>query len=116
MTADGFNKYRVLPVDETRGNPLHSWGSTHATKLGTYWTVAVDVPLRELAGLRPVQQTLARVRSVTAARKAGRPVPPIELAVFNDGSAWIVDDNHRLIDARKAGLPTAAVTFTFVGR
>jgi hypothetical protein len=32
-------------------------------------------------------------------------LPPVELGIFQDGSAWIVDGNHRLID----------VVFTFVG-
>jgi hypothetical protein len=35
--------------------------------------------------------------------------------VFRDGSAWIVDGNHRLADARRARLPSVAVVFTFVG-
>jgi len=51
----------------------------------------------------------------TAARKEGLSLPAIELGVFRDGTAWIVDGNHRLIDARKARLPSVPVTFTFVG-
>ncbi|MCJ7598224.1 MAG: hypothetical protein MUO41_06300 [Methyloceanibacter sp.] len=111
----GFNNYRHLSPDEARGNPLHAWGQLHADKLGSYWTIEVDVPLRELAVLRPVLQSKARLRSVTAARKAGKPLPPLELGVYRDGSAWIVDGNHRLIDARQAGLASIPVTFTFVG-
>jgi len=111
----GFNRYRDLPVDETLGNPLHKWGSVHADKLGSYWTVITDVPVSELSGLRPVKQTAARLKSVTAARLAGKQLPPIELGVFKNGSAWIVDGNHRLIDARKARLASVPVTFTFVG-
>lgn len=111
----GFNRYRHLSSDEARGNPLHAWGQLHADKLGSYWTIEVDVPLRELAALRPVLQSQARLRSVTTARKAGKPLPPLELGVYRDGSAWIVDGNHRLIDARQAGLASIPVTFTFVG-
>lgn len=111
----GFNRYRDLPVDEALGNPLHAWGSVHADKLGSYWTVVVDVPLTELAGLRPVVQSAARLKSVTSARKEGKFLPPVELGVFKNGMAWIVDGNHRLIDARKARLPCVPVTFTFVG-
>lgn len=98
-----------------RGNPQHAWGTVHANRLGTYWTIEVDVPLAELAALRPVTQSTARLKSVTTARKEGKYLPPVELGVFKDGSAWIVDGNHRLIDARKAQLPSVPVTFTFVG-
>lgn len=111
----GFNRYRDLPADEARGNPKHAWGAVHANRLGSYWTVAIDVPLIELAGLRPVMQSSARLKSVTAARKESLFLPAIELGVFKDGTAWIVDGNHRLIDARKARLPSVPVTFTFVG-
>jgi hypothetical protein len=111
----GFNIYRTLPVDSARGNPQHTWGTVHANKLGTYWTVDTDVPLTELANLRPVMQSSSRLKSVATARKEGKPLPAIELGVFKDGSAWIVDGNHRLIDARKARLPSVPVTFTFVG-
>jgi hypothetical protein len=111
----GFNRYRDLPADAARGNPLHTWGSVHANKLGSYWTIEVEVPLSELADLRPVAQTAARLKSVTVARKEGKYLPPVELGVFKDGTAWIVDGNHRLIDARKAHLPSVPVTFTFVG-
>jgi hypothetical protein len=111
----GFNVYRHLPPDEARGNPLHAWGQLHADKLGSYWTIEVDVPLTGLASLRPVRQTAARLKSITTARKAGKPLPPLELGIYRDGSAWIVDGNHRLIDARQAGLTSIPATFTFVG-
>ena len=111
----GFSKYRGLPPDETLGNPLHKYGSVHAGRLGSYWTTAVDVPATELTSLRPVVQSRARLRDVTNARKAGRSLPPVELGVFQDGSAWIVDGNHRLADARQARLPSVPVVFTFVG-
>lgn len=111
----GFNKYRMLPPDEILGNPLYKYGAVHAHRLGSYWTVAVDVPLTELAALRPVVQSRGRLRDVMEARKAGILLPPIELGVFLDGSAWIVDGNHRLADAQKAGLASVPVVFTFVG-
>lgn len=114
--GQGFNRFRTLPVDEARGNPLHSWGAVHASRLGTYWTVPVEVPLVELTSLRPVLQSRQRVASVRAARLTGKDLPPIELSVYPDGSAWIVDGNHRLIEARQAKLPSLQVTFTFVGR
>jgi len=111
----GFNRYRYLSPDDARGNPLRAWGQLHADKLGSYWTIDVDVPLKELALLRPVLQSKTRLKSVTTARKAGKPLPPLELGIYQDGSAWIVDGNHRLIDALQAGLPSIPVTFTFVG-
>lgn len=110
-----FNVYRDLPADELRGNPLHAWGALHAAKLGTYWTIPVDVPLTALGTLRPVMQSKARLSSIIAALRAGKPLPPVELGVFRDGSAWLVDGNHRLIAARKERLATLPVTFTFVG-
>lgn len=113
MTAS-FNAYRNLPADETRGNPLHAWGMLHKDKLGTYWTVPIDLALRDLATLRPVVQSKARLASVLTALRSGEPLPAIELGVYRDGSAWIVDGNHRLIAARKERLPTVPVTFTFV--
>ncbi len=112
---EGFGKYRDLPRDPHRGNPLHQWGMIHADKLGTYWTIAVEIPLCELASLRPVMADRARVKSVASARASGVELPPIELGVYRDGSAWIVDGNHRLIDARRAGLASLRVIFTFVG-
>jgi hypothetical protein len=113
--ARGFNRYLPLSPDEARGNPLHAWGQLHANKLGSYWTITASVPLKELSALHPVLQSKARLRSVTAARKEGKSLPPLELGVCRDGSAWIVDGNHRLIDARQAGLASVPVTFTFVG-
>lgn len=113
--AGPFNKYRSLSVDESRGNPLYSWGAVHASRLGTYWTEPVDVPASELRTLEAVVQSKSRVKSVADARKRGIDLPPIELAVFRDGSAWIVDGNHRVVDAWQAGLPSLPAVFTFVG-
>lgn len=110
-----LDAYRNLPADEVRGNPLHAWGSIHANKLGTYWTIPVDVPLRNLSGLRPVVQSKTRLASVLTALRSGVELPPIEVAVYRDGSAWIVDGNHRLIATRRLRLSTIPVTFTFVG-
>lgn len=110
-----FDAYRRLPVDDSRGNPLHSMGAIHADKIGSYWTAPVDLRLADLSSLRPIKQSEERVRSIQLARKAGVALPPIELGVFRDGSAWIVDGNHRLIHARKVGLPSVPVVFTFVG-
>lgn len=111
----GFNKYRGLLPDETRGNPLYKYGAVHAGRLGSYWTTEVGVPVTELASLHPVVQSRARLRDVMEARKAGLALPPIELGVFRDGSAWIVDGNHRLVDAQRAQLSSVPVVFTFVG-
>ena len=115
MSRTNFDAYRDLPADEARGNPLHSWGSLHADKLGTYWTIPVDVPLKELGALRPVVQSKERLASVLAALRDGTPLEAIELGVYRGGGAWIVDGNHRLIAARKERLPTIPVRFTFVG-
>ena len=111
----GFNAYRDLPADPTRGNPLHAWGAVHASKLGSYWTIPVAVPLAELAALRPVVASKARLASVARARQDGVALPPIEVGVFPQGGAWIVDGNHRLVDARQARLAAVPVVFTFVG-
>ena len=110
-----FNQYRDLPADPDRGNPLHAWGAVHAGRLGTYWTRPIDVPLQDLSDLHPVLQSAARLKSVQSARKSGFSLPPIELGVFRDGSAWIIDGNHRLIDARSSSLSHVPVIFTFVG-
>jgi hypothetical protein len=113
--ASGFNRYRSLSPDEALGSPLYKYGTVHAGRLGSYWTTSVDVPTVDLAGLRPVVQSKGRLREVANARKAGISLPSIELGVFRDGSAWIVDGNHRLVDARQAQLPSVPVVFTFVG-
>lgn len=115
VSAVGFNKYRWLLPDEALGNPLHKYGAVHSGRLGSYWTTEVRVPLAELAGLRPVVQSRSRLGDVAGARRIGRVLPPVELGVFRDGSAWIVDGNHRLADARQSRLPDIPVVFTFVG-
>jgi len=46
---------------------------------------------------------------------SGASLPPLEVAVYRDGNGWIVDGNHRLVDARKAKLPFVMARFTFVG-
>lgn len=110
-----LSKYRQMPADDNRGNPLRSYGAVHAGRLGSYWTIQVDVPLADLGQLRPVLQSKARLKSVRDARERGMDLPPVEIAVYRDGSAWIVDGNHRLIDARQAGMSSIPVVFTFVG-
>jgi GNAT superfamily N-acetyltransferase len=112
--GEGFNQFRTLPADPERGNPLAAFGAIHADKVGTYWTVPVEVPLSDLASVRAVLQSKGRVTSIAEARRRGIELPPIELGIFNDGSAWIVDGNHRLLEARKARLPSLSVVFTFV--
>lgn len=72
--------------------------------------------MRELSSVRAVVQSKSRLRSIEDARAAGEETPPIELAVYKDGSAWIVDGNHRLSAARRLKLATIPVIFTFVGR
>jgi hypothetical protein len=109
----GFNRYRQLPPDEMHGNPLRAWGNPD--KVGSYWTIAVYVPVADLSVLRPVVQSKVRLTSIANARKAGKILPPLEIGVYKDGSAWIVDGNHRLLDARRANLALIPVTFTFVG-
>jgi hypothetical protein len=114
-TSCDFNKYRDLEPDEERGNPLYSYGSTWSWKLGSYWTVSVMVPVSDLACLRPVVQTKARLESVRTARRSGIELPAIEVGVFAGGSGWIVDGNHRLADAIVSGDRFVPVTFTFAG-
>jgi len=109
-----FNQFRTLPADPDRGDPLHAFGALHADRLGTYWTIPVEVPLAGLVSVRAVLQSKARVASIAEARRNGVTLPPIELGIFKDGSAWVVDGNHRLLEARKAHLPSLSVVFTFV--
>jgi hypothetical protein len=116
QASPGLNKYRGLPRDKLRGSPLHQWGQINVHRLGTYWTESVEVPLRELSSVRAVVQSKSRLRSIEDARASGEETPPIELAVYEDGSAWIVDGNHRLSAARRLKLATIPVIFTFVGR
>lgn len=113
-SAPLFNKYRSLPRDMDRGSPLDQWGTVHAWRLGTYWTIPADVPLQELSGIKAVIQSKARLADIRQARERGLALPPIELGVFRDGSVWLIDGNHRLADARKARLPSLPVVFTFV--
>jgi hypothetical protein len=87
----------------------------NAYRLGSYWTLAEEVPLEDLADVKAVVQSKARLRSVEAAHAEGKELPPVELSVYPDGTAWIVDGNHRLVAARKLGLASVPVTFTFVG-
>lgn len=111
-----FDKYRNRCCrDPDRGSPLDQWGAAHAWRLGTYWTVPVEVPLQDLAHIQAVVQSKARLADIRRARERDVPLPPIEVSVFRDGSAWLVDGNHRLADARRAHLPSIPVTFTFVG-
>lgn len=107
-------RYRQLSPDPSKGSPLDQWGVVNRWRLGNYWTVPVEVPLSELITVKAKAQTKARIASIKQARKNGIVLPPIELAVFTDGSTWIVDGNHRLLEARQAGLSTLPVTFTFV--
>jgi len=51
---------------------------------------------------------------VQRARREGVSLPPIEIGVFQDGSGWIVDGNHRLVAARRAKDDSIEVIFTFV--
>jgi hypothetical protein len=108
-------RYRDLPRDEARRSPLDVYGAVHAGRLGSWWTVPVFVPLAELAGLRAVVMDRNRMTSVRQARLDGVGLPPIEVSVHPDGSAWIVDGNHRLVDARRSRQPGIWATFTFVG-
>lgn len=110
-----LNKYRSLARDDRRASPLYQWGALNAYRLGGYWTLAEEVPLEDLADVKAVVQSKARLRSVEAAHAEGKELPPVELSVYPDGTAWIVDGNHRLVAARKLGLASVPVTFTFVG-
>lgn len=116
LSGSALNKYRSLPQDEFKGSPLEQWGALNAYRLGDYWTIPEEVPMEDLADVKAVVQSKARLRSVEAAHAAGKELPPIELSVYPDGSAWVVDGNHRLAAARKLGLASVPVTFTFVGR
>lgn len=108
-----FNKYRDLAVDVAAGSPLQQWGEVHRHLVGDYWTVPVDVPLAELSGLRAVVQDRKRLTSVRRAIEGGAVLPPIEIGVSRSGGGWLVDGNHRLVEARKSGRATISARFTF---
>jgi hypothetical protein len=82
--------------------------------VGDYWTVPVAAPLEDLNSLRATAIDKARLRSVQQARREGVRLPPIEIGVFQNGSGWIVDGNHRLVAARRAKDDSIEVIFTFV--
>lgn len=114
-TRCDFNRYRSLPSDVDKGSPLQAYGHIHAYRLGSYWTVPVDVPTDEL---RCLQRDIVTEKHRLASVRAADPslLPPVEIGVFQDGSAWIVDGNHRLAHALSTDAPTVSVTFTFVGQ
>ncbi len=107
-------KYKSLPADPGRGSPIHQWGAINAWRLGDHWTVEVDVPLSDLESVDAEAIDRGRLASVKAHRLSDGSLPPIELAVWPDGSSWIVDGNHRLVDARQARLPSIRTIFTWV--
>ena len=109
-----FDKYRSLPADPDRGSPRAAYGPPSYHLVGDYWTVPVVIPLEDLNGLRATAIDKARLRSVQQARKEGVRLPPIEIGVFQSGSGWIVDGNHRLVAARRAKDDAVEVIFTFV--
>lgn len=116
VKPSGLIAFKKLPRDPDAGNPLHAYGEVHRARLGGYWTVPaqveVDLLLRHLAG-KPVTQK-ARLVSVLSAKARGVELPPIELGVFPDGNAWIVDGNHRLVAAMRSGARTITARFTFI--
>jgi hypothetical protein len=109
-----FDKYRSLPADPDRGSPRSAYGPPSYHLVGDYWTVSAIVPLEELNSLRATAIDKARLRSVQQARGEGVWLPPIEIGVFQNGSGWIVDGNHRLVAARRAKDDSVEVVFTFV--
>jgi hypothetical protein len=109
-----FDKYRSLPEDPDRGSPRAAYGPPSYHLVGDYWTVPVVVPLEDLNSLRATAIDKARLRSVQQARKEGVWLSPIEIGVFQSGSGWIVDGNHRLVAARRAKDDAVEVIFTFV--
>jgi hypothetical protein len=109
-----FDKYRSLPADPDRGSPRSAYGPPSYHLVGDYWTVPVVAPLESLNSLRATAIDKARLRSVQQARREGVRLPPIEIGVFQNGSGWIVDGNHRLVAARRAEDDAIEVVFTFV--
>lgn len=117
-TEDGLLKYRDVPVDESRGSPIYAWGESNRWRLGTTWSEVVQVPLEELSSLKEVVQDKKRLDSILGCIRDGKEevLPPVEIGVFQNGSAWIVDGNHRLRAYRKLKRQTIPATFTFVGK
>jgi hypothetical protein len=109
-----FDRYRALPADPDRGSPRAAYGPPSYHLVGDYWTVPVVVPLEDLSSLRATAIDKARLRSVQRAREEGVKLPPIEIGVFQNGSGWIVDGNHRLVAARRAKDDSVEVVFTFI--
>jgi hypothetical protein len=103
-----FEKYRSLPNDPDRGVPGPR-----------YWTTPVVVRTSSLRSLKTVllpsmsRSNAQRMNSIREAHRRGITLPPIEVGVDAGGSAWLVDGNHRLAEARKARRPVIEVTFAF---
>lgn len=109
-TVSAMSKYRTLSPDPAAGKPERRHGD-----VGSYWTVAVLVPLSELTCLPPTRVVLARLRYVRMARKNGTVLPPIEIGVNSRGAPWLIDGNHRLTEARQARQAAILTKFTFAG-
>ena len=109
-----LDSYRSLPADPNRDSPRRTYGPPSHHLLGDYWTIPVEVPLEDLQGLRAVAINPERLRSIRQAHREDMELPPIEIAVFKNGTAWIVDGNHRLVAARRAADDSITVIFTFV--
>jgi hypothetical protein len=85
-------------------------------RVGSCWTIPVLLSLAELRGFQPVIHTRARLQSIRSAVRSGIALPPIELGVFDNSTAWLIDGNHRLTEARESGRPSILARLTFVGR
>lgn len=107
----------ALPIDTRRPGPLAQYGAMWRGRVGTWWSLPVFVPLASLNGLRARAIDRGRLASVRSAHHRGVELPPIEIAVAEDGqSGWLIDGNHRLVAARRRGDEIVPAIFTVIGR
>jgi len=91
-----LDKYRTLSRDSGAGNPLLVFSkggqverlrAYWAARVGTYWTVPVLIPLRELRNLHAQIHTDWRLQQVCEKMRRGVDLDPIELGLFRNGCA-----------------------------
>ena len=106
-----------LEIDPERRGPLAEYGEVWRGRVGSFWTLPVDVPLTALRGLGAHAIDRNRLHSVRSAYRAGVELPPIEIAITPDGqNGWLIDGHHRLVAARRRRDPSIDVIFTVIGR
>ena len=108
---ENLNAYRNVPPDYAR-DIRRETPANFKYLVGDYWTVPVEVSLEDLAGIRTVTNP-NRLQSVVDAMRDGVQLPPLEIAVHQDGSGTLIDGNHRLSAARRLMWKFITIQLTF---